>query len=739
MFYCYQSQEQNERIEVLGVPFYVHKDNGVVRKMSVGGIPFNGSFREIYFLGMSTDHWMCSDWWGQQEALYDHSSRLFFGERVGQLRIMYADFTMELISVIFGVNCFNYDLVYKHQKIEKDVVGCSGPYDEPFRSDAKARRLLHNSLVLNENKAPDVQKMTKWVFGFTPKSDKKITGIVWMKEEGKRANFCLSAVTAVPFGEKEETGLKTVDLGFFLQKRYFAPVEALKHRIYQYKSEIPDQVPLLETEGFDAPDIRFYNRSGLDLFTNIYRKNILDMAYKKLSDDGMPHTSSPGAANFSYYVGLGTFNYATLCPTNIWTRDTGRLLIEVINAGYFDRAKAAVENLHEMLYYPSERFKIPHWKRKANCVNDPSNEGNENDGHAAIMMAVWYLYHKGGVDRDWLVQNREHLKAAADYYLWQRDHPELSNYDGILYTFSEASTQGYGGYDLYSNIISSFALTLYAKLFTEIGDTGYARELALFADSLKARAIERFTMDHPIYGKVLTDTTDDCWTYEYKRFVLALMFTDCMGYDLYLADRNLHDLLCRTFAAQKELFYNPYSGRQMGYGQGFLTSAALSLDLYDEYSDCVKATGNLCYHNYDENYIVPEGVVMHGSGEFWFRNSDLGNAVQQAEIIKVTRLMTGIDDFDGLRILPRLPAHMTGISVRDAFVRNRHFSYEYRRDDTLGSKVSDGTTVYSFSCSSEFTPDYVRFGPFEGENIQTDLKVLRTERINGKTYVYASV
>jgi hypothetical protein len=230
-------------------------------------------------------------------------------------------------------------------------------------------------------------------------------------------------------------------------------------------------------EGFDAPDIRFYNKDGLDLYTNVYRRNIMDMAYHKITDDGMTHTSSAMTANFGCYIGFGSFNISDSYGGHVWTRDIGRMLIEVISMGYFDRAIMAVDKLHELLYYPSVRFKIPHWKRVANLIandeNDLFNEGNENDGHASIMMAIYSLYRKGGVGKDWLIANRDHLKAAADYYLWQESHPVESNFNGILYSHSETSSQTFGGYDLYANIISSIALELYARLFDVLDEGDY--------------------------------------------------------------------------------------------------------------------------------------------------------------------------------------------------------------------------------------------------------------------------
>ena len=129
----------------------------------------------------------------------------------------------------------------------------------------------------------------------------------------------------------------------------------------------------------------------------------------------MPHTSSAGTADFGCYIGFGTYTSRDAYGAHVWTRDIGRLLIELADWGYFDRVKSAVDKLHELLYYPSMRFKVPHWKRVANLVardeNDLFNEGNENDGHASIMMAIYNLYRKGGVDKAWLEKNRDHLRA----------------------------------------------------------------------------------------------------------------------------------------------------------------------------------------------------------------------------------------------------------------------------------------------------------------------------------------
>lgn len=80
--------------------------------------------------------------------------------------------------------------------------------------------------------------------------------------------------------------------------------------------------------------------------------------------------------------------------------------------------------------------------------------------------------------------------------------------------------------------------------------------------------------------------------------------------DMASADEALFEMMTRTFAAEREVYYSPYSGRQMGYGQGYLTGAVLMLDLVEEYTACVNASANLCYHHTDVPYVVPEGVIL---------------------------------------------------------------------------------------------------------------------------------
>ncbi len=65
------------------------------------------------------------------------------------------------------------------------------------------------------------------------------------------------------------------------------------------------------------------------------------------------------------------------------------------------------------------------------------------------------------------------------------------------------------------------------------------------------------------------------------------------------------------------------------------------------------------------SYIVPEGCQIDPTGKFWYRMGDLGNGVQEAEIVKALRIMIGVDDTrpDRLRFFPRMPYGWSKIVV----------------------------------------------------------------------------
>ena len=738
--------DHTEEIFFHNIPFRVTRDKVITRlpggnRINLQDPPVNGSASWnlefpyrcecLFFLGMSTENWSCSEWWGQQENFFDHSARLFIGDKIGRIKVIYKDETEDLFPVIFGVNCWHYPLFCRPHDYEGLPSAFAAPYDEPFRSDPKAGELLNNSLKIMENKAqmPEggvspVEKNSKWIFGVKVDAHKDIQWIQLIRDESKRADFSVSAITGLIAGNEIQPDWIITDLDFYLKKSYYRNMDALARRLYQYEDEIPENIEKLDVADFDAPDIEMKGSNLAEIYTNIYRRNIMDMAHVKIEADGHVNVSSTDKLDYGCYIGFGT--YTRIKGRSLtWTRDAGRSLTETARFGYWKQCKEALRYLIECLYLKSPKFDHPMWKRIADA--DPEDaglmgvcRGKENDGHAAIMLFIYNMYNSGNLDLDWMYANRKALYDSADFFLWQSRNPEVTNFDRLLFSETEASTQTYGGYDLFSNLYAVMALRGYGKMFKRMAenkggteeDAQMCIDCEALANQLYEGCGERFTMDHPRYGDVYTDTLDDCWTYEYKRFADLFLRADIDGYDLWNDMPEIADKADRSFKAQREIYYNPKSGRQMGYGQGYLTETVLLLDRFTELTDCVNATAMLTYHHSDEPYMVPEGVIMHGTGSFWYRQSDLGNSVQQGEVIKIFRLIMGIDDLSrdrGLRLIPRLPDTWGGYSVKDFNVTDRDFnkipvSLSYDR-------VPNGYEL-KFKTPKEIEIDYIRVGPF---------------------------
>jgi hypothetical protein len=155
------------------------------------------------------------------------------------------------------------------------------------------------------------------------------------------------------------------------------------------------------------------------------------------------------------------------------------------------------------------------------------------------------------------------------------------------------------------------------------------------------------------------------WGYGHESLAPALITADRLGYSL-TASETL-TITRQTYKRQVELLSGFRSGRIMGYGQAFLTQAALLLDDMAGAGEALETMAAFIYDADVGPYLVPEGIALHPSGAYWYRTGDLGNAMQEAEVLKTLALVAGVDDLGGQRLtlIPRLPPRWTGISVAD--------------------------------------------------------------------------
>jgi hypothetical protein len=738
-------KKNRETISLHDIPFSVKKENGVIQKEKIPSeIPVDQKCAALCFLGMTTDAPEGSEWWGINERHYYYGARVFIGDYLGQIRIVYGSDSMDIIPMIFGVNVWNYELLTEVKAEEKDLKTYGGPYTEPFQSDPNAKKLLDNSLVLLENKE---QKFAKYIFFIKPQ-DKIVKKIVFHKFDYKEAGFCVSAVTGVLEQNLIKEGYRCYDYLYYLKKMYYPDMDKLARRLYQYKDEIPNSDKEVDTGNSAMPKITFKGSNSAEIFTNVYRVNLNEILTHKIDDNGLAHTSSPNAPSFGSYVGMGTYKKAANAyTTHMWARDIGRILFEAAKSGENIKLRKAGDMVHKYLYDGRAKYDVPQWKRIINLSELPDikgwfGTGKENDGHAAIMVFVYSLLNQSVADINWFNENRKHIHAAVDFIGWQIHNPSSSNFCGVLYSESEASRQQYGGIDLFSNAYAYYALLAYKKIGKAIKDAILEKKCTEYAETLKKGIYSIFITDHPRYGKIFIDTTDDCWTWEYKRFVLLFNYADIFGYEV--EDQELLQICRNTMKAQKEDYDSPSAGRQMGYGQGYLTEAHLMLDEFDDFTACIRQAAYFSYHHSDYNYIVPEGVIIHPSGRYWFRNADLGNAVQQGEIVKSGKLVVGIDDNheDGLCLVPRIPNDWISINTENynACVcgKRYHIFMHYARKDS-GYELS-------FKSSEIIPVKYIRIGPFpsveNSKNEEYSCNVpfdKETKKINQYEFVYLYV
>ena len=742
----------SKNLEFHGIPFTVIQTEKGYANLASTADPLHVKghgevVQAAFFLGMVTEKTECSAWWGPTERWYAFNNRMFIGDQVGKIFIVYSDTTADVIPIIFGVNLWNYELLNQVRKSESYLTFW-GSYPEPFKSDSHARALLDSSLVLMEN---DTVKGGKFILGVSTRH-KPVIKIILSNDNVRTAGFYITAVTCQTVSSAIDPHWILRDERFYAQRKYYPAMDKLARRLYQFRDELPAADPYFPPKDYNGPVVKFTGTPLAEIFTNVYAHNIQDMRTKKVDVNGGMHTSSGDLADFGLYIGMGTFRSNARCYyDHVWTRDAGRTMMEVIESGETERAVKAGNEAIRLLYDPSSKFSQPHWQRIGNASrlnNDGlwrSVGGKENDGHGAMMLFLYKLIEHQCVDGRWVKDNWKALCDAAEWYCWQMDHPKESGFDKVLSSESEASTQQYGTYDLFSNYNAYVALQAYARLASQNGDQIHKERWSQYAGKLNSGIMEMFTTIHPRFGRIFVDVTNDCWTWEYKRFAPLFLANDLNTYDLAIQDPELYAICYNTYLAQKEDFFSYSSGRQMGYGQGYITETAILVDEPVDMKGYVEQAAAFCYHHSDYNYIVPEGVIMHPSEKYWFRNSDLGNAVQQGEIVKAGRLLIGLDDLNpeiGLTVIPRLPATWNSIEVQDYPVVATDLQGKYLRTKVKYNldRIENGYK-FQLETADAICMGQLRLGPFDTKKIIAKGGKMEGTivELHGKYYLYLDI
>lgn len=707
-----------------GIPFI--ERTLPIRQLGATSVKLGGSqMNRIFLLGMTYSK--PSPWSHPR----DYSMRFFIGDELGRIRLDYADGSTQSFPLILGESIWWGKLFYENP--------------EPFPTEARFRDALAKSLrlyppapvtdgnyvaVITPRQVP-LQSITleaspvKWgvpvVDGITVESlnGDEIPGAVALPNK-----------TLPPEFEKfvHEKALLSLD-----EQDYSTPLRlnALRRALYTSDEDFRGHVAATAPPGYAGPEVTFKGNIFAEILANAFRYNVQDMA-DKVGADGMYHTSSKGSVSWGDYNGFGTYRINNgRYYHQSWSRDLGRSLQELTELGYIKQARRCADYCLHMARLWEERPSLKihgevipsHWCR---IINRPKKaQCFENDGHGLITMFLYKLWQRLPDREQWLHSRWPDIKAAGDWILWQFAHPKISGAtNGVLHTTGESAAMN--GYSVYADCVCMNALRVLAQMADSIGKTNSAEQWRYRADKMQKAISTQYIVTDPKYGRV--------WTMKYAGFPYK---TSVLGPLIFQADYNgfaPEDGNPRwrmvNEAAYQRLIDNhlPYGfyGQAMGYGQGFMTQAALLLDRMRDATQMLNWAAKEIYDPKFGSYLVPEGCEIDPtSGHFWFRIGDLGNGVQEAEIVKALRLVIGVDDTqpNHLQFFPRMPYGWTELGVEKypvLFARAgkmgiAHLRYQLERS---GDKMKLG-----ISCDKELGAVAMRLGPFSKRPDAPDIRV----------------
>ena len=709
-----------------------------------GGVPFitgtlpfsngsaqvniGGTAKRIFLLGMAEDATISC--WADPN---DHSVRFFVGDDLGQIRVNYSDGSTEIFPLVLGESVWFGHPFYRYQ--------------QPFPTDARLRKAFADALNLYP---PAPVADGNYVAVIKPKP-LSIQSITIENSTNKRGTLILNGLTLETANDQdiEKAAIlppeafqpefekfiaaKSLRASGTGEKKAGEHLKELSLALYNSDENFSRSHVVPETpRNYSGPEVAFAGSIYAKILANAFSFNVQDIS-DKVDDDGMYHTSTKGAISWNG-TGFGTFETnAGMYYATSWSRDMGRSLQELTILGYTNDALRCADYCLRManLWTNSSlayhgHILLPHWSRVA---NRPQNAPPfENDGHGLVTMFLYKLWQRLPDRDDWLRARWPDIKNAGDWIVWQLDHPEISgSTNGVLHTTGECAHGN--GYSVYGDYTCMNALRALARMADSIGETNSAGQWQHYADRMLGAMANQYIINDPKYGLV--------WTLDYAGWpthptVMGPLILTA-DYDGFAPRNDTTSWRSVDEAAYQRLIdtYRPagFYGQAMGYGQGFVTESALLLDRMREATIMLDWIAKQIYNPRIGCFICPEGVQVDPTGRYWFPAGDLGNGVQEAEIVKTLRLVIGVDDTqpDRLQFYPRMPFNWTEIAVKKYPVL---FGHSGKMETTFlhyRLKRSGGGMNLEIGANEPLGPMAMRLGPFEKS---PDLDEIR---VNGQT------
>jgi hypothetical protein len=490
---------------------------------------------------------------------------------------------------------------------------------------------------------------------------------------------------------------------------------ALADTLYTKESDLPGKVKLVDfPKELDAARIRFLGGVEADMLSNIWVANLAQINDKFDRDTGYFHETGKHTPWYGGYSGIGTWtpvgvyyhgafgrtseHYVTLALRCI--KDSQRLTAYVDFVDRFlyfyrsnrDPNKGPANDRLDVEKYPVDA--PPHWEFGINSpcarsINELAGD-EEMDGHGSTVVGRWVAWRIMGKPRDdWLTAPRKHIYGksrwnstcdAADFICW------LMDYTGMDVMWSEGESTGWGGnspaglrlvpegmadetdpakikknyansdmYEPYPTYVCMTALRCSAQIAEAMADAALAKKWRAYADRLQAGMI-RLLLDGEHGSRMWRVSPYSIYPSLQDSLVQAWFSIYYDGLDPHRLDPEMTKITRNTLVRQLDQQYGHAAVLGMGYGQGWLTKAAL---LLDEMDDAGPLLYNIAKYTYDKNmdyvdekrgidwqkwlWIIPEGTNILPDGR-WYRIGDLSNGANQGPAMHALELCAGVDE-----------------------------------------------------------------------------------------------
>ncbi len=690
----------------------------------------------------------------------------FFGSRTGEIRIHYASGQVDTVPMIVGYTtwfCRNYHI-------------CPAP----FNSDTNLAALLGRALCIGNGLDAWREDPGNYFLVIALRPE-KVAAIELCDSAAKTGYF---EVKGISFAGAHNGSLPTATFSIihgptidpamdgwiaghtidsadgYPQSRQTA-IDELRCTFDTQLDDINDQTisdakPEVTAANFDGPKVEFDGSPTAELMTRIYFENAAQMA-GRVDRDGRVHESARGADHFN---GIGTWNAGLGAFYNdSYTRI--RALTLLSNLGYSEKVNAAIDYYDKwMMYFPEHYPELqlggkPVPAHTTVIANEPlvyfeklhpvgwptryktHDFGNgENDGHGMLMLSRWRAWLKQGRSHDWVDARWDCIRAAAEYIPWCLANPALSfSEHGLLYSESEGGMQKES---MFCDLNCYLGLLGSVQMAKATGRTEWARRWHTIADAYLKSMNAYYPTNMPAWGDVWDPDKTATWTYGHAALAPVVIGMDYWGYNV--ADQlppGWKERTMRTYRMQMTKNAPPDAAPAgMGYGQGYITEAALLLDQMQDASRLADWMAKLCFApRLQHPYRVPEGAVVESDGSIWRRWGDLGNLYQLGEVEYTIQVILGIDDLNPreLVLMPRLPLDWDGLKAADWPVRTFSRGKSRLAPISLTVRKDGGEFIVAIESAEPIDSGKIRIGPFS-DSVKS-VRITRNGRsVRGKLF-----